>query len=402
MSGQSFIEAVTFKAEGEAAVLKTVDAIHQKIMGLRGVASPATVPIRALAKAVSGGGDPFGNLRKKIDAAGNSLRRLGYLSRGIGQGFRQFILGPHSLGGIFSGAMKNTQEADNLSKAWSNLMRVIGDRFAPYVRAVTASIVQLTTWWKSLSLEVRQSVVHWAAATVAVGALAVALPFLLRGIGAVLNIIAMLANPFALIPLLIVAAVAAIALMTAEGETFGQKMQNMAESVIYSWFAIRGAVRVVAEEVSGLVRAVADSVGYSASALKKMLTGDFAGAAADRVKALAAQIDTVFRLSNKAANMRGDQIFDEEGKAAQKWVDRIKTAVKQVGKLGEGPGFSIKFNVGFESGEQQWERMMNAFATAGAGSMEQQQLKEGQKANATLVDILKTLLGIEAEGPVVK
>jgi hypothetical protein len=357
-------EVVQFVAQGVQDVIDAYNVIAARSAAFASGALAQTAG--AAANVGSALVSAFTRLPQLVFNAGRAINSFAMQMRGIRMLARYlFIGGGLTLGSLFFGAARNTDELDSLKRSLKDLAEVVGDRLAPYVRALTDLIQKLTAWWASLSMETRNSITHWALITFALAGLAAVVPVLLRGLGSLLMVMSYLLNPFIAIPVAILAGATALLYMAATGDTFAEKMMSMAEMVITAFAAIRAIVRVVSGEIGTLLGSVGKDIGYTISATKKLLSGDFKGWHEDNQKALEVEKGIWKQLTDGQANKRADKIFDEEGKNAQRWAEKAKAGIKGVadfmGQLNAGEGFHPKMKVEFESLQGTFDRLQKAF-----------------------------------------
>lgn len=367
----------------------------------------AELYVQFTSKGVDRVGTDVAGIGAKAKQADSYIKQLSNSLAAISKVATAFSFGGAlGIGGIAAIASSGTVEAERFAKACELLGRVLGDQLAPYLRAVTDAVINVARWWRSLDLETRQSATRWALLTTVVAGFVAALPLIVSGVIAVVAALGALLSPILLIPTGIAAAVAAIALLAAEGDTFAEKAANMAEGVTTAWFAIRAVVRTVATEIAELAKLIGDVMAASWEKKKSLLTGDFAGAALAQVKEVAALAALWGQLDNDRANGRAQKIFDEEGAMAAKWADKAKAAVRGVANavagLGGGGGFHLKFNVGFESLGQTWERLQKAFAQQDGLSLQQQQLGQLKEINGGMQKAAAGIDGVNAKLPLVR
>jgi hypothetical protein len=86
--------------------------------------------------------------------------------------------------------------------------------------------------------------------------------------------------------------------------------------------------------------------------------------------------------------------------AAAGVIDKAKGAIKAIAGAGEGPGFSHKFKVEFESLTGTWERLMKSFGESDEAI--QKRMLEQQKRGADAGEKAAMLLGeIDGKLPLV-
>jgi hypothetical protein len=265
---------------------------------------------------------------------------------------------------------------------------------------VTTATIQLALWWRSLSLETRQSVTRWALVGLALAGVAAVMPTLIRSLGALATVASLLLSPWVAIPVAIVGVAAALLYLTAEGDTFAQKMESVADRVVLAFFGIKAAARLVSEQISELFGGKGKDESF-----------------AERMRKILGQVSGNQLLTDLAAkaigredpnNMvdRTKRIWAEEMKQAEQWRKMAKAGVKDVagalGKLGEGQGFHIKLNVEFESLQGTFDRLQKAFANDDPFNVMQAQLNEQKKAAAELEKANQKLGNIDQKLPVVR
>lgn len=377
-------EIVQFVAQGVTEVIAAYDAIAARAAAFAAGTLRAIPGGQQLGAALS---RAFANPQAALFNLGRGITRVAMQMRGLSMLARRFVLGGGlTIAGILFGAGRNTTEVDQFKEALDKLVRVMGDRLAPYVRAVTSGLQQMTQWWKSLSLETRNTITQWALVTVALAGLAATLPFIIRGIGSLLMVLSMLADPLILIPALVLAAAAAILYLTSTGDTFADRMADMAQTVIQAWFAIRGVVKAITSEIADLIHGVSEIIGHQIKSLKALLSGNIQEAAHEAIEAQIASVMALIRAAG--ADQRKDKIFDEEGKAAQKWAEMAKRKVKDVADfmkgINNGAGFTPKAKVEFESLQGTWDRLQKHFIENDQDNVEKQKLDAIKGAQAAL------------------
>jgi hypothetical protein len=368
-------EVVQFVAQGVQDVLAAYNQVAARSAAFAGQAAAG------MATAARGVGPGLvtglRNASAWLSTTGRQVNRFAMQMRGLSMLARRFVLGGGlSLAGIFAGAAKNTVELDNFKRALTELAQTLGDKLAPYLRFVTDAAERLSAWWRTLSDETQRSITRWALVTVALAGLATTLPLIIRAVGSLMMVLGALANPFVAIPVAIFAIAAAFLYVTAEGDNFADKMGSITERVITYLAVVKAGFRSLARD--------AELAFAPVGAFLDMLQGKNPADAAGRIAAA---------FGNRAAAPGFAQILAQEMAAAAAVIDKAKGAIKAIAGAGEGPGFSRKFKVEFESLGATWDRLMKSFGENDEAIQKQQleQQKKAadalQKANAQLDDI---------------
>jgi hypothetical protein len=368
-------EVVQFVAQGVQDVLAAYSAIGTASAAFAARTAAALPSARGLGAGLVAG---LRGAQGWLMSTGRQINTIGRNMRGLSMLARRFVLGGGlSLAGIFAGAAKNTVELDDFKRALAELAQTLGDKLAPYLRFVTDAIERLSAWWRTLDDATQRTVTRWALLTVGFAGFAALLPVIVRGIGSLLMTLSMLANPFVAIPIAIFAIAAAFLYVTAEGDTFAEKMGSIAERVIIVLAAVKAGFRSMAEEAGFAFKA--------AGAALDFMRGKNPAEAMGRFAANFGQLG--------GGGGRFAAILGQEMAAAAGVIDKAKGAIKAIAGAGEGPGFSRKFKVEFESLQGTWERVMKAFGENDE-AIQKKQLEQQkraadalQKANAQLDDI---------------
>lgn len=98
-----------------------------------------------------------------------------------------------------SAAMQQTVEATHLSKSFEILNRQIGDIFAPYVRALTVLIRELSKMWRSLTEDTKALIAQVVLVVAAVTSLTVIIPVVVAGFSALMTVLSALLSPIGLV-----------------------------------------------------------------------------------------------------------------------------------------------------------------------------------------------------------
>jgi len=104
-----------------------------------------------------------------------------------------------AVGMLVRSASSGTVEGEHLSKAFEVLSRTVGDMFAPYVRMATELVNKLTSYWNSLSGELKDSVARWGIVIAALTAFVGLIPVAVTAITTLGAAIAAITSPIGLV-----------------------------------------------------------------------------------------------------------------------------------------------------------------------------------------------------------
>ena len=301
---------------------------------------------------------------------------------------RVAAVGAAFAGGLIFKGMQGTQEADDLSNAFSTLALVIADVFAPAVRAVTQGIVELSSWFVSLDESTKANILSWTLLAAGVGGVIALLPVLKAGLSALSGIFSVLSAKIVLIPALILGVIAGILLLVAEGDTFEERSVGALTIVIRMWASLKASLLTVWEVLKGIGKG-----------MYRLLTGDFEGA----WEAISSEMkDGIKRVWAEA-----QQSFSEAPRTAQNVVNSIKDITNKVTGMGEAirnmagddtplgriaeafknnRPLQLKAEVSFQSGYSMWQQTLKSVVESGKSDVAKQ-LEEVRQARMNLEKI---------------
>lgn len=264
----------------------------------------------------------LGAVSTAMGAVRSGLQRVDVLARAVRERLSSVVplfakLG--ALGAAFTGifgraALKDTEEADDLNRAFTALAQTIGEIFVPYIRRLTEFLELARTEFANLSPETKNTIAQFVLIGTAVAGVVVLLPPLLAGFGAVTTVVAALASPLVLIPALLIGAGAAFLYAASEGENFEEKLENMPKTLAEVIVGLKGLVAGLKEYIITLIK-TGDATKASFKA-DRALEGvveknkDFLKSAADFPKTLqknlAPFLDAVKQVRSGLSGLRAD------------------------------------------------------------------------------------------------
>jgi hypothetical protein len=350
---------------------------------------------------------------KKIESTWATMRqRLRAGIAGIAENaakLRTVALGVGAVAGGFMGfftrgAMQGSREAEILDTAFARLTKTVGDIFAPVVRIVAGGIENLAQWFNGLSENTKGWVQAVTLEAVGLAGLSVGITML----GSVFGGLAVVAGiAWAVITSPIMLAVAAIAILVGSIGTLvdyfmdgskdmadagngstkswvgnmlnGIKIITVKAAQLFNWFAEKAAKTSdwVAEKLSSAL----EYFGFLEKGTTEVLKG------MDPIAPLVIDINEL--------NKSMDEFNAKVDKAVPRWKD-IKNFAgdlpKKFKNLMDGLGggnmkFNIKFDAGFESLQQSWERIQSADFNV------QEELKNVAKDQLKVLGDMKDVLG---------
>lgn len=377
-------EIVQVATAGVTEAGAQIDGLKGKLGGL----GPAAAQARAFAQrmgsalvtAVSGPSRLFGAVSRGFRQMNETMQRVAGVARVVGGA------GAIGIGGLLAGAVRGTVEADRLGQAWERFSRTIGDGFAPYVRAATTAIEDLTAWFRNLDQATKDNVTQWALITAGVAGFVAFLPVMIAGISGVAGVLAALTSPFALVVGGIALVVAAAAKMFGLFDTGGTSAADSLNESNQSWLgAMVKGVGAATKAVAGFFNFIAQQGAKISDFLADLLAraGEFSGLLPEgTVKELrkmppiqAPQIDVGAI----------DEFFGHAERKAKSFEGQMGDLVAQANNLGKNigrrieaakadGGFKIKMDVQFESLGGTWDRLQKALASREGANLDQKQL----------------------------
>jgi hypothetical protein len=366
-----------------------------------GVADAATRARQFVSQLGASMGTAFGQTYAGVRATFYGLRQMHRQLSALGQVARTFTFGgAFGIGALVTAAARGTVEGENFGRVMQAAARIVGGSFAPYVRFATQGVVDLVKWFQTLSPEVKANAAHWALTATAIAGFLAAAPVVVTVASAVVGALTALLNPFVAIPLAVAGAVAAFLYLTAEGDTFAEKMESIVGRLIGAWSAFGVAMKFVAQEVAAVWQALMHQFSLFALVTDKALHGDITGAAAAMAGAQAvgrADLEKIFGGGDGLAGRirkaveEGGRAFDAGKQQGKDLVGdiagRITEFIKSAKELWEGVSkapFTPKFNSGFESSETSIDRLSKAINEMDTVDVQKQQLDEMKKVNDKL------------------
>jgi hypothetical protein len=353
-------------------------------------------------------------------AAGKSANSWSQFAKRVSSSFRSVMAGMFAMAapvaglwGFAKAAAEGTREGQNLGVAWEYLTQVIGSMFAPALRSITTGIVLVAQFLKELPAETKVAIVMIAAASAAL--------VMLSGVAAAASVVfialgkaaafawAMITAP---VTLTIAVVVAAIALFSA-GVAFMlgklEEWQSGGKIASRSWAeSMIAGVRIVVTHTmmaaDMMIQAFAKAVNFITSKAAGLADAVGLDGLANRLRGLALDANKVKLPIGEVANLfRQAEAMIAKMPSGKELADRAKGFAKG---LREIPGlirqlfegemkFTPVMQVRFESLQQSFDRIQEAFA---AGTQEDK-LNKILEENKKAVGILDQILGKLGLGP---
>lgn len=346
-------------------------------------------------------------------AAGKSANSWSQFAKRVSSSFRSMAAGMFAIAapaagllGFARAAMQGTREGENMATAWTYTSQVIGSMFAPSIRAATALIVRVADSIRSLSPETKTWIVMTSLAAAGIIALSgtvtlASVTFTAMGTAAAFAW-SMVTAPVTLAIVAVLAITAGLAILIGKIEEFATTGKVSTKSWVEAMIAGgRIVVTTTMQAVNFMIQAFARLVNElserSANLLSRVGLDEMAakvrgiGIDPNKWRLPVEDVDQMFRgLEGLAAKLPG----------VKGMVDNVKNALKDAKGLPRllqdlfrgGPGNEMKFRpvlqVRFESLQQSFDRIQEAFATGTTEDKLDLIRKENQEANGLLAKIL--------------
>jgi hypothetical protein len=350
---------------------------------------------------------------KKIESTWSTMRQrlkagIASIGEGLGKLGKEFLKVGAATGiftGLFiRGAMQGSREAEMLDTAFARLTKTVGDIFAPVVRIAAGAIENLAQWFNGLSDTTKGWVQVITLVGVGIGGLGAAITLL----GSVFGGLAVVAGvAWAVVTSPIMLAVAAIAILVGAIGTlvdyFMGGSKNMADSgnnATKSWVGnMLNGIKILAQAVGNFINWYSKKSAEASDWIAKKLSAgmEALGMVPKGTTKLLGEMDPIkpFAVDIDAMTGAMDAFNNQVDKAVPRWKD-IKNFAgdlpKKFKNLMDGLGggnmkFNIKFDAGFESLQQSWERIQSADFNV------QEELKNVAKDQLKVLGDMKDVLG---------
>jgi hypothetical protein len=350
---------------------------------------------------------------KKIESTWATMRsRLKAGIAGIAENaakLRTVALGIGAVAGGFMGfftrgAMQGSREAEMLDTAFARLTKTVGDIFAPVVRIAAGAIENIAQWFNSLSETTKGWVQAVTLAAVGLAALSVGITLL----GSVFGGLAVVAGvAWAVITSPITLTIAAIAILVGSIGTlvdyFSDGSKDMADAgngATKSWVGnMLNGIKIIIGKVADFFNWYAEKSAAASDWIAEKLSStlEYFGFLEKGTTAVLKEMDPIAPLviDIDELNKSMDAFNNKVDKAVPKWKDIKNFAAglpdglkKMMDALGGGgKKFTIKFEAGFESLQQSWERIQSADFNV------QQELNDVAKQQLDVLKDAKDFLG---------
>lgn len=337
--------------------------------------------------------------------------------------------GALGLGGIAAGAMRGTVEADRLGASMERLMRVLGDKLAPYVRAAAQAINELTAFFERIDGATMAAVTKWTLFGTAVAGVVALLPSLVAAFGVVVAAVGALLTP---IPLVIAGVAAIVAAFT---DWFSFASTGSADAAvnitnnnrdwfetITEWLATLGTnFASMWNKVVGMAAAAATTIYNKFQEIKaagKSLFDWFDALTDPRFQSWDEKVNRWQQLNAKnfeeadankktfsfdAATIDADKFGQKIESIGKNMRDIVAPAIKRItDAAGGAQGFSLKANSSFEGFGGTYDRLQVAFANQAAVDIPRRQLTQLEEMNGKLGGLNTTMDKIADAVPAVR
>lgn len=358
----------------------------------------ATAMGRGLTAALQAPSRMIDALTGKIYGIANAMANsgLGRLSQMLS------FSGGLGIGGLFYAAARGTVEMNQFSVAVRNLVNVMGDQLAPYLRLVTSAIIEMTSWWRGLDIATRRSITGWALVATAIATVIALLPVVIYVVGGIVaaigTLVAIVTSPWVLMMAAAGAAAVAIGVffdyISGSSDKAGQNINKSNKS----WFS--NFLDFVSSGIMGWAKFWNAAMEWGAKAVNFIN---------ERLKdaglAMALLIAKVEHITDPRFNLRTDEqneaewqkkkarimrnrendsaplISDDAMRKAQVDIDKLKKGVgewkNKLEGIGIPPAFKKLFDnllnlegPGFGRGQAQWEGFEDTWLRAQRASAE--------------------------------
>ena len=130
-------------------------------------------------------GGSFGGLTAAIGGPIAAVRGLTDQAAGLARAVS--FGGGLGIGALVTGAARGTVEGERFALAMEYVVRVVGDKFAPYVRMATDALYDFAAWFKSLDQDSVRTAAKIAIVVTAIAGLVALAPLIMGVVGAVVS-----------------------------------------------------------------------------------------------------------------------------------------------------------------------------------------------------------------------